>query len=66
MVTLSAIHLYPIKSTAGRSQDTAWVGEEGLAGDRRFMVAKPDGTFLTARTHPQLQRAMTTDRKSVV
>ncbi|MDO0945817.1 MOSC domain-containing protein [Chromohalobacter israelensis] len=60
MVTLSAIHLYPIKSTAGRSQDTAWVGEEGLAGDRRFMVAKPDGTFLTARTHPQLQRAMTT------
>lgn len=58
MATLSAIHLYPIKSTAGRSRESAWVGMEGLEGDRRFMVVKPDGTFLTARTHPQLQRAM--------
>lgn len=60
MATLSTIHLYPIKSTAGRMQESAWVGVEGIVGDRRFMVAKPDGTFLTARTHPQLQRVTAT------
>jgi len=60
MATLSAIHLYPIKSTAGRMQESAWVSMEGLRGDRRFMIAKPDGTFLTARTHPQLQRVTAT------
>ncbi|MCI0510154.1 hypothetical protein C8E00_10555 [Chromohalobacter marismortui] len=60
MATLSSIHLYPIKSTAGRAQESAWVGMEGLMGDRRFMVTKPDGTFLTARTHPQLQRVTAT------
>lgn len=56
MPTLAAIHRYPIKSTAGESLERARVEEEGIAGDRRFMVVKPDGTFLTARTHPQLQR----------
>ncbi|MFC0310893.1 MOSC N-terminal beta barrel domain-containing protein [Chromohalobacter canadensis] len=50
MATLSTIHLYPIKSTAGRMQESAWVGVEGIVGDRRFMVAKPDGT-LSNRPH---------------
>ncbi|WP_110667196.1 MOSC domain-containing protein [Salinicola halophilus] len=56
MPTLTAIHRYPVKSTAGHSLARARVEEEGLVFDRRFMVVKPDGTFLTARTHPQLQR----------
>ncbi|MHB0775835.1 MOSC domain-containing protein [Halomonas sp. WWR20] len=56
MPSLSAIHLYPIKSTAGLAVDAGQVREEGLVGDRRYMLAKPDGTFVTARTHPQLQR----------
>ncbi|WIX32102.1 MOSC domain-containing protein [Salinicola sp. JS01] len=56
MPTLSAIHRYPIKSAAGESLAQARVEEEGLVLDRRFMAIKPDGTFLTARTHPQLQR----------
>lgn len=51
---LSALYRYPIKSTAGESLDRAAVGEEGIAGDRRFMLARPDGVFLTARSHPQL------------
>ncbi|WP_227369761.1 MOSC domain-containing protein [Halomonas sp. M20] len=51
---LSALYRYPIKSTAGESLDRAVVGEEGIAGDRRFMLARPDGVFLTARSHPQL------------
>lgn len=56
MPTLAAIHRYPIKSSAGESLTHAWVGEEGLRHDRRFMVARLDGTFVTARKHPTLQR----------
>ncbi|MGN5139934.1 MOSC N-terminal beta barrel domain-containing protein [Aeromonas sp. 164P] len=60
MPTLASIHLYPIKSTAGMALARARVTEEGLAGDRRYMVVKPDGTFITARTHPQLQQVVAT------
>jgi uncharacterized protein len=60
MPTLDSIHLYPIKSTAGMPLTRALVTEEGLQGDRRYMVVKPDGTFITARTHPQLQQVVAT------
>ncbi|WP_071911778.1 MOSC N-terminal beta barrel domain-containing protein [Aeromonas sp. SCS5] len=60
MPRLDSIHLYPIKSTAGMPQACARVTQEGLAGDRRYMVVKPDGTFITARTHPQLQQVVAT------
>jgi hypothetical protein len=59
MPTLASIHLYPIKSTAGMPLERVRVTQEGLAGDRRYMVVKPDGTFITARTHPQLQQVAT-------
>ncbi|MGL5040099.1 MAG: MOSC N-terminal beta barrel domain-containing protein, partial [Aeromonas sp.] len=60
MPTLSSISLYPIKSTAGMTQARAHVTQEGLAWDRRYMITKPDGTFITARTHPQLQQIIAT------
>ncbi|MEM0550053.1 MULTISPECIES: MOSC N-terminal beta barrel domain-containing protein [Aeromonas] len=60
MPRLDSIHLYPIKSTAGMPQARARITQEGLAGDRRYMVVKPDGTFITARTHPQLQQVVAT------
>ncbi|MDF2411228.1 MOSC domain-containing protein [Aeromonas sp. 2HA2] len=60
MPTLDSIHLYPIKSTAGMPLARARVTEEGLLGDRRYMVVKPDGSFITARTHPQLQQVVAT------
>ncbi|WP_043527657.1 MOSC domain-containing protein [Litchfieldella xinjiangensis] len=53
---LSALYRYPIKSTAGEAHSRLAADEEGLSGDRRFMLARPDGAFVTARTHPQLQR----------
>ncbi|GAB3676045.1 MOSC domain-containing protein [Salinisphaera aquimarina] len=56
MPTLSAIYRYPIKSTAGEALATAIVTDEGLLRDRRFMVVTPDGSFVTARRHPALQR----------
>ena len=58
MPTLSGLYRYPIKSTAGQALDSMTVKEEGPEGDRRYMLAKPDGTFLTARTHPHLQRVI--------
>ncbi|MFQ2269121.1 MOSC N-terminal beta barrel domain-containing protein [Aeromonas enteropelogenes] len=60
MPTLDSIHLYPVKSTAGMALTRARVTEEGLLGDRRYMVVKPDSTFITARTHPQLQQVQAT------
>jgi uncharacterized protein len=52
---LGGIYVYPIKSTAGLPLERARVTHEGLLNDRRYMVVKPDGTFVTARTHPRLQ-----------
>ncbi|APX94077.1 MOSC domain-containing protein [Halomonas sp. 1513] len=57
---LAGLFRYPIKSTAGEALSAAWAGEEGLDGDRRYMVVRPDGVFVTARSHPQLQRVSTT------
>jgi uncharacterized protein YcbX len=52
--TLSAIHVFPIKSCAAWVRDEAQVEPRGLAGDRRWMVTDADGRFLTARQHPRL------------
>lgn len=55
MPRLAAIYRYPVKSTAAEALGTARVQQEGLAHDRRFMVVKPDGAFVTARRYPVLQ-----------
>lgn len=52
--TLSAIHIFPIKSCAAWVRDEAVVEARGLAGDRRWMVTDVNGKFLTARQHPRL------------
>ena len=52
--SLSAIHVYPVKSCAPLSLREAVVEARGLAGDRRWMVTDEDGAFLTARKFPQL------------
>lgn len=52
--TLSAIHVFPVKSCAALAPQEAVVESRGLAGDRRWMVADADGKFLTARKHPRL------------
>ncbi|QSX39978.1 MOSC N-terminal beta barrel domain-containing protein [Shewanella cyperi] len=54
MASLSSIHIYPVKSIRGQTLPEARVAEEGLIGDRRFMVCGLDGRFFTARTHPSL------------
>ncbi len=51
---LSAIHVYPVKSCAGIAVRAAALDEMGLQHDRRFMVVRPDGVFLTQREQPRL------------
>ncbi|MGY3925853.1 hybrid-cluster NAD(P)-dependent oxidoreductase [Aeromonas simiae] len=58
MTTLVSLHLYPVKSCAALSPLRATVTEEGLLGDRRYMVVRPDGSFITARTHPRLLQVL--------
>lgn len=51
---LSAITIYPIKSTAPVSLSRSAVTATGLAFDRQFVLCNEQGKFLTARTHPAL------------
>lgn len=53
-IRISQLVVYPIKSTCGIHLSQAFVEARGLSFDRRFVVAKPDGEFITARTHPKL------------
>jgi MOSC domain-containing protein len=56
MPVLSRIFLYPIKSTRGLPLTRATVEPMGLAHDRRWMVVRPDGGFITGRESPALVR----------
>lgn len=51
---LQQIVRYPLKSCRGHSIDQAEITALGIEGDRRLILAEPDGRFITARTEPQL------------
>jgi uncharacterized protein len=51
---LSALHVYPIKSTTALDPGEAAVEPWGIAGDRRWMVIGADGRALTQRDLPRL------------
>ena len=44
---------YPVKSMAGESLEAAEINDDGIAGDRRVVVAGPRG-LVTSRTRPGL------------
>lgn len=52
--TLSAIHIYPVKSCRGVAVESAEVSVSGLVGDRRFQVVDPEGAPITQRQQPTL------------
>ncbi|MEU1308294.1 MOSC N-terminal beta barrel domain-containing protein [Streptomyces cinnamoneus] len=54
---LTAVHFYPVKSMAGCAPGEAAVEPWGLAGDRRWILATPDGRFITQRQQPRLALA---------
>ncbi len=51
---VQSLTVYPLKSAAGIDQQTVSVENAGMLGDRRFMLTKMDGTFITGRTHPDI------------
>jgi uncharacterized protein len=53
---LTAIDIYPVKACRRVALTTARLGATGLEGDRQWMVTRPDGRFLSQRTHPTLAR----------
>ena len=55
-VRLGAIAIYPVKGCRQTALAATALGARGLEGDREWMVTRPDGTFLSQRTHPALAR----------
>ena len=45
---------YPVKSCAGLEEDILTLDAIGPVADRRWMIVREDGTFLTQRQHPQM------------
>lgn len=56
MPVLAEIFVYPLKSGARQPRSRAAVERRGLEDDRRWMVVRPDGKFVTGRELPALVR----------
>lgn len=56
------LNIYPLKSARGITLDQALCTREGLAGDRRWILCDPDGTFITQRQLPALARISVSKR----
>jgi uncharacterized protein YcbX len=52
--TVAALNIYPVKSCAGISLSRARLTPTGFEHDRRWMVVRPDGRFVTQREEPRL------------
>jgi uncharacterized protein YcbX len=52
--TLSALHIFPLKSGAPLVLDAGVVEKRGLRFDRRWMVVDGDDRFMTGRQNPRL------------
>lgn len=51
---MSELWRYPVKSMAGERLDRAWLGVDGIPGDRLLYVVDGRGEILSARTKPRL------------
>ena len=58
-VTVTGIHVYPVKSMRGISLHETILTPKGLARDRQWMVAELDGRFVTQRDNPKLALLVT-------
>ncbi|HEY8539556.1 MAG TPA: MOSC N-terminal beta barrel domain-containing protein [Steroidobacteraceae bacterium] len=52
--TISELHIYPVKSCAGIPLSRARLTETGFEHDRRWMIVRPNGRFVTQREEPRL------------
>ena len=51
---ISQLWRYPVKSMAGEHLESAWLGVDGIPGDRLLYVVDGRGEILSARTKPRL------------
>jgi uncharacterized protein YcbX len=61
---ISQLYIYPIKSLGAVSISEAVMENEGLRGDRRFMLVDAAGKFITQRTQPELTRFVLSESTS--
>jgi uncharacterized protein YcbX len=53
-ISLTGIHLYPVKGAAGLSLQRCTLDSFGIVHDRRWMVVDSDGVFLSQRSLPRM------------
>ncbi len=53
-ITVSALHIYPVKSLAGIALSACGVTAQGFKFDRRFMLVNAAHVFITQRENPKL------------
>ncbi len=53
-VEITRLKIYPVKSLKGIALDQATLTPEGLLNDRRWMVVRSNGKFVTQRDLPRL------------
>jgi hypothetical protein len=54
VITIDSLFVYPVKSCRGIAVTQAKLTPRGLQYDREWMVASPDGRFVTQREEPRL------------
>jgi uncharacterized protein YcbX len=53
-VVLRRIRVHPLKGAGGFDLDETTLDAFGVPGDRRWMLASPNGRFFSQRTHPRI------------
>jgi len=53
-ITVSALHIYPVKSGKGLTLSKMEIGPKGPVDDRRWMFVDDTGRFLSQRQHPKM------------
>ena len=61
-MNLTAINQYPVKSLRGLSRDSVQVDDFGIKNDRRWMLVRDDGSFVTQRKYPVMGSIAVEDR----
>lgn len=66
-ISLTSIHIYPVKSCQGIKLEKTVIGSRGPAWDRRWMIVDANGNFLSQRKHPKMALIKTKlEHKSLV
>lgn len=61
---VTALTVFPVKSTSALPVSAADVRRHGLAHDRRWALVRPDGTVVTARTRDRMLRIAATPTRT--